>query len=64
MFDSARLWQSGLPAGDVRYAGGMGLRFSLVNLDLTAGYSWTVGTKPGEGRGALLLTFGVSNLFR
>jgi hypothetical protein len=64
MFDTARLWQSGLPAGDVRYAGGLGLRFSLVNLDLTAGYCWTVGTKPGEGRGALLFTFGVSNLFR
>jgi len=64
IFDAARAWRGGLRAGDVRYAAGGGLRFSLVNLDLTAGYAWTIGSRPGEGRGALLLTVGVSNLFR
>jgi hypothetical protein len=64
IFDAARSWQSGLPAGDVRYGGGGGLRLTIVNLDLTATYAWTIGRKPGEGAGALLFTFGVSNLFR
>jgi hypothetical protein len=64
VFDAARSWQSGLPSGDVRYAGGGGLRLTIVNLDLTATYAWTIGRKPGEGAGALLFTFGVSNLFR
>jgi len=62
--DAARSWQSGLPAGDVRYACGGGLRLTVVNLDLTATCAWTIGRKPGEGAGAFLFTFGVSNLFR
>ena len=63
IFDAARLWQDGRSEG-VRYAMGGGLRLSIVSLDLTAGYAWNPHRKPGEGRGAVLLSMEVSNLFR
>lgn len=63
IFDAARLWQGGRSPG-VRYAIGGGLRLSIVSLDLTAGYALNPNRKPGESRGAMLLSMEVSNLFR
>lgn len=64
LFDAARLWQRGPGAGDVRYAAGGGARVSFLSIDLTTGYAWNVRPKPWEGRGALLFTMELSNLFR
>jgi hypothetical protein len=64
VFDAARLQQRGSTAGDVRYALGGGLRLSIVSVDLTVGYAWNLRPKPWEGRGALIFTMAVSNLFR
>jgi hypothetical protein len=63
IFDAARLWQDGRSEG-IRYAMGGGLRLSIVSLDLTAGYAVNPHRRPGEGRGAVLLSMEVSNLFR
>jgi hypothetical protein len=64
VFDAARIRQRGSTAGDVRYALGGGLRLSIVSFDLTVGYAWNLRPKPREGRGALIFTMAVSNLFR
>jgi hypothetical protein len=64
IFDAARIQQRELSLGKVRYALGGGLRVSLISLDVTVGYAWNPNRKPWEGRGALLFTMAVSNLFR
>ena len=65
MFDAARI---GPPAnnnqGGVRYGLGAGMRFSLVTLDVTTGYSWNLNPRPGEGRGAFVFSMNISDLFR
>ena len=63
-FDVARLWQSPNQPGDVRRGAGVGGRFSLLSFDVTAGYSWNIHPRPGEGRGAFVFSLGLSNLFR
>jgi hypothetical protein len=50
--------------GGVRYAMGGGLRMTLINFDVTAGYSWNLHRRAGEGKGAFVLTMDISNLFR
>ncbi len=64
IFDAARLEQRGLKVAATRYALGGGVRLSLVSFDATVGYAWNLHRKPWEGRGALVFTMGVSNLFR
>ena len=63
-FDAARLWRSPNQPGDLRRGAGLGGRFSFVSLDVTAGYSWNIHPRPGEGRGAFIFSIGLSNLFR
>lgn len=63
-FDVARLWQSPNRPGDLRRGAGVGGRFSLLSFDVTAGYSWNIHPRPGEGRGAFVFSLGLSNLFR
>lgn len=69
IFDAARLRQRGLAQaaarqGETRYAIGGGMRLSIVSLDVTFGYAWNPKPKPWEGRGAMLFTIELSNLFR
>lgn len=64
VFDVARLWQRTDKPGDLRYAAGGGVRFSLVSLDVTVGYAWNMHPRPWERRGALLFSMDLSNLFR
>jgi hypothetical protein len=65
MFDAARIGpQKLLDSGGVRYGVGTGVRFSLVTLDLTLGYSWNLNRRPGEGRGAFVFSLDVADLFR
>jgi hypothetical protein len=63
-FDAARLWQTPDQPGDLRRGVGVGGRFSLLSFDVTAGYAWNVHPRPGEGRGAFVFSFGLSNLFK
>ncbi len=64
IFDAARMRQRGLPVSGVRYAVGGGMQLSIVSLDVTMGYALNPNAKPWEGRGALLFSMQVSNLFR
>jgi len=62
--DAARLWQSKNRPDSLRYGVGAGGRFTLVSLDVTAGYAWNIHPRPGEGRGAFVFSMELSNLFR
>lgn len=65
MFDAARLGPAdGIGSGGFRYGVGAGIRFSLVNLDFTAGYSVNPDRRPAEGRGAFVFTMEINDLFR
>jgi hypothetical protein len=61
MFDMARIGPDG---GGLRYGLGGGVKFSIVTLDVTAGYSVTLRRQPGDSPGAFALTLDVSDLFR
>jgi hypothetical protein len=63
-FDASRLWRAPNQPGDLRRGAGVGGRFSLVSLDVTAGYAWNLHPRPGEGRGAFIFSLALSNLFR
>lgn len=62
--DAARLWQNREPVSNVRFGTGAGLRFSLVSLDVTTGYSWNMNRRPWEPRGAFIFSMELSNLFK
>jgi hypothetical protein len=65
MFDAARIGPTTSPGfGKFRYGVGPALRFSVVTLDFTAGYSFNVNRKPTEGRGAFVFSMTISDLFR
>jgi hypothetical protein len=65
MFDAARLKVSETPQTDrFRYGVGGGIRFSLINVDFTAGYSFNPSRLPNEPRGALILRMDINDLFR
>lgn len=65
MFDAARLGPANTVGnGGLRYGVGAGIRFSLVNLDFTAGYSVNPNRRPAEGRGAFVFTMEINDLFR
>lgn len=65
MFDVARIGPTiGPDIGGTRYGVGAGMRLSVVSLDLTAGYSLNPNRRRGEGRGALVFSLDISDLFR
>jgi hypothetical protein len=49
---------------ETRYGLGTGIKFSLVTMDVTAGYCWNITRKPGEPRGAFVFSLDISDLFR
>ena len=64
-FDAARIGPSTTPGfGKTHYGLGAGVRFSIVTLDFTAGYSFNLNRQPAEPRGAVLLSMTISDLFR
>jgi hypothetical protein len=65
LFDAARIGDQELQrVSETRYGLGTGIKFSLVTMDVTAGYSWNVNRKPGEPRGAFVFSLDISDLFR
>jgi hypothetical protein len=64
-FDAARIGPGTSPGfGKTHYGLGAGVRFTIVTLDFTAGYSFNLNRQPGEPRGAVLLSMTISDLFR
>lgn len=65
MFDAARLRVAEVPdTNRFRYGIGGGVRFSLINVDFTAGYSINPNRRLNEPRGALVLRMDINDLFR
>jgi hypothetical protein len=65
MFDAARLRIDNLPdTNRFRYGIGSGLRFSLINVDFTAGYSFNPSRRLNEPRGAFVLRMDINDLFK
>jgi hypothetical protein len=65
MFDAARLRVSDDPnTNRFRYGVGGGIRFSLINVDFTAGYSVNPNRRSNEPRGALVLRMDINDLFK
>jgi hypothetical protein len=65
MFDAARLRINDLPdTNRFRYGIGSGLRFSLINVDFTAGYSFNPTRRLNEPRGAFVLRMDINDLFK
>ncbi len=65
LLDASRIGpQQGLAQPGTRYGVGPAVRMSLLNVDLTLGYSVNPAPQPGERRGAPVVTFEISNIFR
>jgi hypothetical protein len=65
MFDAARLRINDRPETNrFRYGIGSGLRFSLINVDFTAGYSFNPTRRPNEPRGAFVFRMDINDLFK
>lgn len=65
MFDAARIGPKiSTGFGNMRYGMGGGVRFSLVTLDVTLGYSFNLNRHQGEGRGAFVFSMDIADLFR
>lgn len=65
MFDAARLRVAEVPdTNRFRYGIGGGVRFSLINVDFTAGYSINPNRRLNEPRGAFVLRMDINDLFR
>ena len=65
MFDAARLRIDNLPdTNRFRYGIGSGLRFSLINVDFTAGYSFNPSRHLNEPRGAFVLRMDINDVFK
>jgi len=65
MFDAARLRVNNLPDTDrFRYGIGSGIRFSLINVDFTAGYSFNPNRHLNEPRGAFVFRMDINDLFK
>jgi hypothetical protein len=60
MLDAARVWP---PGEGVRYGVGPGLRLSMINVNVTFGYSFDVHRLPREKSGAIYLRLDVTSLF-
>jgi hypothetical protein len=65
MFDAARLRIDNLPdTNRFRYGIGSGLRFSLINVDFTAGYSFNPTRRLNEPRGAFVFRMDINDVFK
>ena len=65
LFDAARIGpQSGPSMTGTRYGVGPAVRLSLINFDVTLGYSFNPNPLSVERRGAVVFTLGISDLFR
>ena len=65
MFDAARLRLNDVPdTNRFRYGIGSGLRFSLINVDFTAGYSFNPTRRLNEPRGAFVFRMDINDLFK
>ena len=65
MFDAARLRINDVPdTNRFRYGIGSGLRFSLINVDFTAGYSFNPTRRLNEPRGAFVFRMDINDLFK
>ena len=65
MFDAARLRINDLPdTNRFRYGIGSGLRFSLITVDFTAGYSFNPTRRLNEPRGAFVFRMDINDLFK
>jgi hypothetical protein len=65
MFDAARLRITNVPdTNRFRYGIGSGLRFSLINVDFTAGYSFNPTRRLNEPRGAFVFRMDINDLFK
>ena len=65
MFDAARMRINDVPdTNRFRYGIGSGLRFSLINVDFTAGYSFNPTRRLNEPRGAFVLRMDINDLFK
>ena len=65
MLDAARIGPATSPGfGKTHYGLGAGVRFTIVTLDFTAGYSFNLNRQPTEPRGAVILSMTISDLFR
>ena len=64
MFDAARLRVLDAPdTNRFRYGIGAGMRFTLINVDFTAGYSFNPNRRLAEPRGAFVLRMDINDLF-
>ncbi|MEP6849666.1 MAG: hypothetical protein ABI999_12485 [Acidobacteriota bacterium] len=61
MFDAARLYPDRF---GTRFGAGPGIRFSLANINFTAGYVFSLNRKPGDARGGFTFAFTITDLFR
>jgi len=65
LFDAARIGpQKGLGQTGVRYGVGPAVRLSLLNIEVTLGYSVNPRRQAGERRGAPVITVNLSDIFR
>ena len=65
MFDAARLRVNDRPDTDrFRYGVGSGMRFSLINIDFTAGYSLNPNRHLHDPRGAFVFRMDINDLFK
>ena len=65
LLDAARLGpEPGPGQSGTRYGVGPAVKLSLLNVDLTLGYSVNPSPHPGERRGAPVISFEISNIFR
>jgi hypothetical protein len=65
MLDASRIGpQQGPAQPGTRYGVGPAVRLSLLNVELTLGYSVNPNRQPGERRGAPVVTFEISDIFR
>jgi hypothetical protein len=65
LMDASRIGpQPGLAQSETRYGIGPAIRLSLLNVDLTLGYSVNPSRQPGERRGAPVVNFEISDIFR
>jgi hypothetical protein len=65
MFDAARLRINDVAdTNRFRYGIGSGLRFSLINVDFTAGYSFNPTRRLNEPRGAFVFRMDINDLFK
>ncbi len=64
LFDVARLGpRPSTGRSDLRYGAGPAIRFGLINLDFTVGYSFNVRRRQGESPGAAVFALKFENLF-